>query len=121
MQVFLVEYFTDKEVGVICGEATQDACLAHIAYNMDDALDWAVSHRGWGDEYPAWHWCITPREVGADNCFGIGEHFTRDGLPCKNSGVIADLPLAPKEEEEYVYKKCIDPWDEDEEKPKKGT
>lgn len=95
MEIWAVDYFTNSWVGNLCGEAARDVDLVHLAYSKEDALKWCVENKDYGnacngDHEPAWHWRITPWEVGGSDCMTEGEHYTPDGYPCTVEGVEID-------------------------------
>lgn len=113
MQVWVVDYFTNSWVGNLCGEASRDVDLVHIAYSKDDALKWCVENKDYGntcqgEAEPAWHWRITPWEVGIDDCMTEGEHYTPDGYPCTIDGIEIDPTAYTPDMDDYPcqYEGC---------------
>lgn len=91
MQVWVVDYFTNSWVGNICGEAARDVDMVHLALCREDALKWCIENKDYGNNCggepePAWHWRITPWEIGASDCMTEGEHYSPDGYPCDMEG-----------------------------------
>ena len=84
--VWVVETFSNVNVGTINGAACRDVCLAHIASSEVEALNFCKKNNDYAEDMPNWHWALTPWTVGCDGDIVQSHHYTRDCKPCNFYG-----------------------------------
>lgn len=97
MRVWLVEYFTNNNVGTINGESCRDVNTAYVADSEENALTFCRENKDYAEEVPEWHWALSPWFVGGEWDVPSAHHYTRDCVPCDYYG---EPDADPEETEE---------------------